>query len=167
MAANPTKPTKSRDVVPTEFRGKRGRASGPKRTRDHFVRVEKWLERAKIPAGAPIGGRMYWVLVALAKHFDAHGHAYTSHQTLAQESGASLTTVKNALRFAAKHGLLEIRSHHNGRGGQLTNDYYMLDPGGAEPSQATHGRVAQDPACLLYTSPSPRDGLLSRMPSSA
>ena len=24
-----------------------------------------------------------------------------------------------------------------------------------------------DPACLLYTSPSPRDGLLSRMPSSA
>ena len=27
--------------------------------------------------------------------------------------------------------------------------------------------VAQDRACLLYTSPSPRDGLLSRMPSSA
>ena len=28
--------------------------------------------------------------------------------------------------------------------------------------------VGEDPAsCLLYTSPSPRDGLLSRMPSSA
>ena len=26
---------------------------------------------------------------------------------------------------------------------------------------------SQQPACLLYTSPSPRDGLLSRMPSSA
>ena len=26
---------------------------------------------------------------------------------------------------------------------------------------------ANDPRCLLYTSPSPRDGLLSRMPSSA
>ena len=26
---------------------------------------------------------------------------------------------------------------------------------------------AQFPGCLLYTSPSPRDGLLSRMPSSA
>ena len=25
----------------------------------------------------------------------------------------------------------------------------------------------QNPSCLLYTSPSPRDGLLSRMPSSA
>ena len=28
-------------------------------------------------------------------------------------------------------------------------------------------RYAIDGACLLYTSPSPRDGLLSRMPSSA
>ena len=30
---------------------------------------------------------------------------------------------------------------------------------------AAKGRMAED--CLLYTSPSPRDGLLSRMPSSA
>ena len=29
------------------------------------------------------------------------------------------------------------------------------------------GESALDTACLLYTSPSPRDGLLSRMPSSA
>ena len=29
------------------------------------------------------------------------------------------------------------------------------------------GRVLFDSGCLLYTSPSPRDGLLSRMPSSA
>ena len=28
-------------------------------------------------------------------------------------------------------------------------------------------RATLDPICLLYTSPSPRDGLLSRMPSSA
>ena len=28
-------------------------------------------------------------------------------------------------------------------------------------------QLAQNPVCLLYTSPSPRDGLLSRMPSSA
>ena len=27
--------------------------------------------------------------------------------------------------------------------------------------------ISQDNSCLLYTSPSPRDGLLSRMPSSA
>ena len=30
-----------------------------------------------------------------------------------------------------------------------------------------HSEHAQDIPCLLYTSPSPRDGLLSRMPSSA
>ena len=28
-------------------------------------------------------------------------------------------------------------------------------------------KIDKDKACLLYTSPSPRDGLLSRMPSSA
>ena len=28
-------------------------------------------------------------------------------------------------------------------------------------------QAPEDAACLLYTSPSPRDGLLSRMPSSA
>ena len=31
----------------------------------------------------------------------------------------------------------------------------------------TTNALARDVACLLYTSPSPRDGLLSRMPSSA
>ena len=35
-------------------------------------------------------------------------------------------------------------------------------------SQTSNEQVTQKPmACLLYTSPSPRDGLLSRMPSSA
>ena len=34
-------------------------------------------------------------------------------------------------------------------------------------SHATLGNLAVISSCLLYTSPSPRDGLLSRMPSSA
>ena len=33
--------------------------------------------------------------------------------------------------------------------------------------QISGGYIEQSIACLLYTSPSPRDGLLSRMPSSA
>ena len=38
----------------------------------------------------------------------------------------------------------------------------------AKVTNATHtGDVTGATACLLYTSPSPRDGLLSRMPSSA
>ena len=39
-----------------------------------------------------------------------------------------------------------------------------------QPASGGKGGGAQTPpsmACLLYTSPSPRDGLLSRMPSSA
>ena len=39
-------------------------------------------------------------------------------------------------------------------------DYEYLIPG-------EDGRTMLDNICLLYTSPSPRDGLLSRMPSSA
>ena len=35
------------------------------------------------------------------------------------------------------------------------------------PSQTTHFLVGGSSDCPLYTSPSPRDGLLSRMPSSA
>ena len=31
----------------------------------------------------------------------------------------------------------------------------------------TKGKIGKSETCLLYTSPSPRDGLLSRMPSSA
>ena len=35
------------------------------------------------------------------------------------------------------------------------------------PASAARAAAAAARACLLYTSPSPRDGLLSRMPSSA
>ena len=36
-----------------------------------------------------------------------------------------------------------------------------------EKNKANHGTAFTVSICLLYTSPSPRDGLLSRMPSSA
>ena len=52
-----------------------------------------------------------------------------------------------------------------------------VDPGGKIASAISNQRVigcvitssntVEEPGCLLYTSPSPRDGLLSRMPSSA
>ena len=34
-------------------------------------------------------------------------------------------------------------------------------------AMAQHDNIVETKGCLLYTSPSPRDGLLSRMPSSA
>ena len=59
-----------------------------------------------------------------------------------------------------------------GRAGDLTTDATI--PPGTEMSAHIRARkpgilAGMDAAayCLLYTSPSPRDGLLSRMPSSA
>ena len=46
----------------------------------------------------------------------------------------------------------------------------LLSPGPGDPNQSgVCLDILRDlsPTCLLYTSPSPRDGLLSRMPSSA
>ena len=43
------------------------------------------------------------------------------------------------------------------------------DPGTppVDPNMVIPAQMGDDSSCLLYTSPSPRDGLLSRMPSSA
>ena len=48
----------------------------------------------------------------------------------------------------------ELRKHENGK--------YILSP-----FKIPSGIMYLPQICLLYTSPSPRDGLLSRMPSSA
>ena len=44
------------------------------------------------------------------------------------------------------------------------NDFLWLDPVDGSVDYTYHN---EKNGCLLYTSPSPRDGLLSRMPSSA
>ena len=44
---------------------------------------------------------------------------------------------------------------------------YEIPDGNLPPSGDVGAALAADGTCLLYTSPSPRDGLLSRMPSSA
>ena len=48
--------------------------------------------------------------------------------------------------------------------------YLLIPIDGMDPmdiNEYMSGNVASIMICLLYTSPSPRDGLLSRMPSSA
>ena len=70
-----------------------------------------------------------------------------------------------------EHAGREMALRHGDDAGQVV----VAGSGGAH--EAFLGRVYQEPAlgskwvlsftCLLYTSPSPRDGLLSRMPSSA
>ena len=44
---------------------------------------------------------------------------------------------------------------------------YASNPETGESDVTIHRMCLQSRDCLLYTSPSPRDGLLSRMPSSA
>ena len=81
--------------------------------------------------------------------------------------------VTNVTWFVSK-----IRDHPIGRGKHLPG--YVVDNRGIEPleNNVKTGRPYEDNlcffrclslynGCLLYTSPSPRDGLLSRMPSSA
>ena len=56
-----------------------------------------------------------------------------------------------------------MEKEHN----QNTEENTSLDED-ADKIETTDGNQTSDiNACLLYTSPSPRDGLLSRMPSSA
>ena len=58
--------------------------------------------------------------------------------------------------------VLEIQTMHH--------CYKAVLLGGSEALLSGHPEFCPEPvqvACLLYTSPSPRDGLLSRMPSSA
>ena len=62
-----------------------------------------------------------------------------------------------------KHGLTQLAFD------EFTGDFSTLKGLSLESVIMAKGIVRARPesACLLYTSPSPRDGLLSRMPSSA
>ena len=65
----------------------------------------------------------------------------------------------------AREGDKDINTHNTeGTESDLTGETRFASPAEALESLNTIGPVD---TCLLYTSPSPRDGLLSRMPSSA
>ena len=72
---------------------------------------------------------------------------------------------------ATTHGMLTSRQieaarralvRHIKRGGKVWIRVFPDKPITKKPLETRQGK-----GCLLYTSPSPRDGLLSRMPSSA
>ena len=83
-------------------------------------------------------------LFALSK--DVHAHPELNYEEYYSSSALA--------------GFLESRNLHVERGiGGVETAFKATIPGGAGAGPTI--------ACLLYTSPSPRDGLLSRMPSSA
>ena len=65
---------------------------------------------------------------------------------------SELTAKRTRVRFLQGHGNIGFARACN-YGANLATGHYLL--------------FLNPDACLLYTSPSPRDGLLSRMPSSA
>src|SRR5680860_1808518 len=87
-------------------------------------------------------------------------HGPLTAAALASRLGLTPAGVRRHLGLLAEQGVIEERELATagaaGRGRPARA--YVL-------SEAGHAGMGSD--CLLYTSPSPRDGLLSRMPSSA
>ena len=83
------------------------------------------------------------------------------HQCLCRAAG-KLTKFRIKL-LAGDKVLVEISPYDLSRG-RIT--YRERNAGGARPT-TNKNNPKRNNNCLLYTSPSPRDGLLSRMPSSA
>ena len=75
---------------------------------------------------------------------------------------ANIFTNKTALITGAASGIGRGLALHAAK---LQMNVVLMDLN-ADGLNETHSLMADCP-CLLYTSPSPRDGLLSRMPSSA
>ena len=81
------------------------------------------------------------------------------------ESGAGAAQVGEEDRLVAQHQAVGgvVCGRDDGQRGAR-----MVGQGGRQFGlAAVVGAEEEDGVCLLYTSPSPRDGLLSRMPSSA
>ena len=72
----------------------------------------------------------------------------------------------DALSIGGNHLIHALRRNVNLTILLFNNEIYGLTKGQYSPT-SRQGKVTKSSPCLLYTSPSPRDGLLSRMPSSA
>ena len=115
----------------------------PSRIRDMFSAALSAMYRAEVPA--------YGDLLDIVADVNAD---------LSRETGASLNRISRE-----RHGAIRL-----GTADELSKTARLFAVIGMEPVGYYDLSVAGLPVhstCLLYTSPSPRDGLLSRMPSSA
>ena len=87
--------------------------------------------------------------------------------TTGSASGTGLTV--DILSVNSTGGITKLKIRNLGNGDYLNGETLtVVQTGSPTPTGATFTiRVLSVNTCLLYTSPSPRDGLLSRMPSSA
>ena len=89
----------------------------------------------------------------------AHGPEENPRADAAVECDRKPSTVRK-VRFCVRSAEAEIAHASEG---EANNDEENAEP----EKQQERTEVVRKKGCLLYTSPSPRDGLLSRMPSSA
>ena len=79
-------------------------------------------------------------------------------QQAIQQTGLRDQAIQSGAFGGARAGIQEAQFMNQGAANRAQLQAQLLNQGFQQAQQA---------ACLLYTSPSPRDGLLSRMPSSA
>ena len=121
-----------------------------------------WILRAGLIAAFFLHIHSAYSLAAMSK---ASNGKYTGSQDFIAVSFASRT-----MRWTGPIILLYVIWHlFDLTWGQLNPDFVKGDPYHNVVETFTSGAAWSLPIyiCLLYTSPSPRDGLLSRMPSSA
>ena len=136
---------------------------------------------------APAGKRMAPFLPEMVARLRAFGELDLDDATAARLCGMSAATIDR--RLAGERRRLQLKGRSGTKPGSLLKsqisirtwaDWDEQAPGFVEIDLVGHeggdprGEFAQTlmvtdvfTGCLLYTSPSPRDGLLSRMPSSA
>ena len=85
-----------------------------------------------------------------------------------QSVGAEGVTVGEVVFATGMVGFQETLTDPSYYGQIITQTYPLIGNYGMNKDDMESDRIwAKGYICLLYTSPSPRDGLLSRMPSSA
>ena len=90
-----------------------------------------------------------------------HSDLYTDEDPKGTIKGLKFTTVKDAEASVRKIKASD-RSHNH-----KTQAAIAMEQRARVAGKTSAANVFRRFICLLYTSPSPRDGLLSRMPSSA
>ena len=91
-------------------------------------------------------------------------------RTKQEQEAANINTYEAELRDCADfyHWQLDMRARdQKTRYEQIARTRNLARASAEEAQQARLDKLVHNRHCLLYTSPSPRDGLLSRMPSSA